>query len=144
MTLSAEVVVQIPAGVEDGQTLRVRGQGDAGRRGAAAGDLYVHLRVAPDPRFTREGSDIRTTVTVSVLDAVLGAEIPVDTVHGAEKISLSAGTQPGSILRLKGKGLPLLNSSRKGDHYVTVHVEIPKKLSREERRLIEEWKRVRG
>lgn len=139
---SAEVAVQIPAGIDDGQTLRVRGQGDAGRRGAAAGDLFVHVRVTPDLRFIREGSDIRSTVPISVVDAILGVTIAIDTVRGEEKIAIAAGTQSGQILRLKGKGLPILNTHRSGDHYVTVNVEIPKKLSREERRLMEEWKKI--
>jgi molecular chaperone DnaJ len=141
---NVEVQVRIPAGIHDGQTLRLRGEGDSGPRGAPAGDLYVHVHVRPDRRFERDGDDIRSTVTVSVLDAIAGAEIPVETVHGTATVKIPAGTQPNEVFRLKGKGLPVLNTHRVGDQYVTVNVEIPKKLSREERRLLDEWKRLRS
>lgn len=138
-----EVKIHVPAGVQDGQSLRVRGEGGAGRHGAQAGDLYVVLRVRPDKRFERDGDDIRTTISVPVVDAILGTEIAVETVHGPVTLKVSAGTQPGQVLRLKGKGLPVLNSSRMGDHFVTVNVDIPAKLSHAERKLIEEWKNIR-
>ncbi|MDD4628032.1 MAG: molecular chaperone DnaJ [Candidatus Peribacteraceae bacterium] len=137
------VTVNIPAGVQDGQTLRVKGEGEAGRRGAPAGELYVLIRVRPDRRFERDGDDVRTVIAVSVTDAILGAEVPVETVHGSVTLKVAAGTQPGQIFRLKGKGLPVLNSSRTGDHYVTVTVDIPAKLSHEEKKLLEEWRRIR-
>jgi len=138
------VTANIPAGVQEGQTLRVKGEGEAGRRGEPAGDLYVLIRVRPDKRFERDGDDVRTTIAISVLDALLGAEVPVETVHGAVTLKVAAGTQPGQVFRLKGKGLPVLNSSRMGDHYVTVNVEIPAKLSHAERALIEEWRNIQG
>ncbi|MEI8230525.1 MAG: molecular chaperone DnaJ [Candidatus Peregrinibacteria bacterium] len=138
------VTVAIPAGIEDGQTLRVRNEGEAGERGAASGDLFVAVRVRPDKRFERDGSDIRTMETISVTMALLGGERSVDTVHGAVTLTIPAGTQPGQVFRMKGKGLPVLSSSRSGEHYVTVKVEIPSKLGREERRILEEWKNVRG
>ena len=138
------VSVDIPAGLDDGQQLRLQGQGDAGFRGQAAGDLYVTVRVRPDPRFEREGADLRSSVTVSALDAILGAEIEIDTVHGSSTVTLPAGTQPGQVLRLTGKGLPELNRSRTGDHYAEIVVEIPTKLSKQERKILEEWKEARG
>lgn len=138
------VTVEVPAGIDDGQTLRIRGQGDAGIRGAAAGDLYVHIRVRPDPRFIRDGSDIRTQVSVSVIDALLGGEKEVETVQGSTTVQIPEGMQPGQIFRIRGKGLPHLGSSRHGDHYVTVNVEIPKKLSRAERKLLQEWREMGG
>lgn len=138
----ADVNVDIPSGIDDGQSLRLRGQGDAGRRGASAGDLYVHIRVRPDERFTREGTDIRSSLTISVLDAILGAEMSADTVEGPVTITIPAGTQPAQVLRLKNRGLPELNGSRRGDHYVTVNVEIPTKLSRAERKIVEEWREL--
>ncbi|MBI3331506.1 molecular chaperone DnaJ [Candidatus Peregrinibacteria bacterium] len=137
---TSTIEVKVPSGIHDGQTLRLRGEGDAGRTGTAAGDLYVHIRVRPDPRFERDGDDIRTETPLSAVDAILGTEIPIETVHGAVTLKIPEGTQPHQIFRLKGKGLPVLNSSRFGDHYVTVDVEIPKKLSRAERKLVEEWK----
>lgn len=140
---SVQVAVTIPAGIDDGQTLRLRGEGDAGRRGAEAGDLYVHVAVTPDDRFTREGDDVRTSLALPVVDAILGADATVETVQGKVTLSIPAGTQPGQVFRIKGKGMPILNARGHGDHYVTVDVEIPTKLSREERRLLEEWRDAR-
>jgi molecular chaperone DnaJ len=139
----AAITVDVPAGIDDGQTLRLRGEGDAGRRGAAAGDLYVHVRVRADSRFMREGVDIRSVLSILVVDAILGTEISVDTVHGPVSLNIPDGTQPGQIMRIKGKGLPELNSRHVGDHYVTVNVEVPKKLSRAERKIVEEWRQAR-
>lgn len=138
-----ELSIDIPAGIEDGQTLRVRGEGDAGRRNATAGDLYVTVRVSPHKVFVRDGVDIKNETTISVLDATLGAEIEVSTLHGSVILRVPEGTQPGQVFRLKGKGVPRLNTSRMGDHYVTVHVEVPKKLSRAERKLLEELRDIR-
>ncbi len=137
-----EVTVHVPAGIEDGQTLRIRGEGEAGRRSEAAGDLYATVRVRPDARFERAGTDIRSSMTIHVLDAILGAEKEVETLHGNVTLAIPEGTQPNQVLRIKGKGLPLLSTSRHGDHYVTISVEIPRKLSRAERKLLEEWREM--
>ena len=139
---SVNLTLDIPAGVADGQRLRITGQGSAGKRGATAGDLYVLITVEPDKRFVRERNDIRSVVSIPVLDAILGTEIDVDTVHGSVKLKIPAGTQPHHVMRLKAKGLPELNSSRLGDHFVTVNIEVPKKLSRAEKKLMEEWKEL--
>ena len=136
----ASVTVNIPAGIHDGQTLRIQGEGEAGRQGGAAGDLYLHVRVQHDPRFQRDGDDIRSEATLSVLDVLLGTELEVETVTGMSTLKIPEGTQPGQVLRLKGKGLPIVNSSRTGDHFVTINVDIPKKLSKKEKQLLEEWK----
>ena len=137
------VKVHIPAGISDGQALRITGQGEAGRQGGKAGDLYVRIRVEADPRFERMDDDIRSSVTISVVDAILGTSIDVPTVHGEVSLTIPAGTQPDQILRMKSKGMPVLNTSRHGDHYVTVKVEIPTKLSKKEKELMEEWRKVR-
>jgi molecular chaperone DnaJ len=138
------VTVDIPAGIEDGQTLRVRGQGDAGRRNAEAGDLFVHIRVPADRHFIRNGSDIHSTLALELLTVLLGGEVDVETLHGDVKLAIAEGTQPGAVLRIKGKGLPEVGRSKHGDHYVTVKVEIPKRLSRKERSLLEEWKGLKS
>lgn len=135
-----EITIDIPAGIHDGQTLRMQGQGDAGKHGDASGELYVQIHVKNDPKFIRDNDDIRTSITVSVLDAILGTDIKVQTVHGDVTLKIPAGTQPNQILRLKGKGLPVLSSSRTGDHFVTVKIEIPRKLSKAEKKLYEELK----
>ncbi|MFH0770077.1 MAG: molecular chaperone DnaJ [Candidatus Peregrinibacteria bacterium] len=138
------VSVQIPAGIQTGQTLRVNGYGDAGRRGDEAGDLYLHIEVEEDRRFQRDGDDIRTALSVSVVDAILGAEKEIETVHGRKTLKIPAGTQPGQVFRMKGKGMPILSSSRTGDHYTEVKVIIPEKLSRAEREVVEQWKKMQG
>ncbi|HVW66447.1 MAG TPA: molecular chaperone DnaJ [Candidatus Peribacteraceae bacterium] len=136
----SRVTIDIPAGIDNGQQLRIRGQGDAGTRGGESGDLFVLIRVRPDPRFTREGIDIRSSVTVPVIDAMLGGTVEVETVHGTSTLTIPEGTQPNQVLRIKGKGFPRLGSSHVGDHFVTINVEIPKKLSRSERKILEEWR----
>jgi molecular chaperone DnaJ len=139
----SELTIDIPAGIDDGQTLRIRGQGDTGRLGAAAGDLFVTVHVRSDARFEREGADIRSIHKIPVLTAILGGEATVPTLQGDVTLTIPEGTQPNQVYRLKGKGLPILGSSRMGDHYVTIQVEVPTKLSRAERKVLEEWKEVR-
>jgi len=136
------LALEIPAGIHDGQTLRLAGRGEAGKQGASSGDLYVLIAVRGDPRFEREGDDIRTVVTLSVLDAILGTQVSVPTVLGDVSLKIPDGTQPSQVFRLKGKGMPVLGSSKHGDHYVYVKVEIPEKLSRKEKEILEEWKRL--
>jgi molecular chaperone DnaJ len=137
-----DITVEIPAGIADGQSLRVRGKGDQGLPGQPAGDLFVHISVRPDDRFRREGDDIHAAAAVSAIDATLGADIEVETVHGPVTVSVPAGTQPGTVMRVKGKGMPVLSTSRHGDHYLRIDVIIPKKLSREEKKLAEEWRKI--
>ncbi|MFA6603311.1 MAG: molecular chaperone DnaJ [Patescibacteria group bacterium] len=131
--------VRIPAGVSDGEVMRVTGEGEPGKRGARSGDLYLNLRVAADPRFTRDGADIRSRFEATIAQAALGGAVSVETVDGEVELKLPAGTQPGQEFRLRGKGVPLLRRSGRGDHLVTVTVAIPKKLTREQRRLLEKW-----
>lgn len=134
----------IPAGVHDGQTLRVSGQGGAGRRGEQPGDFYIAVHVREDPRFLREGDDIHTSLALHVLQAILGDEVEVETLHGPVTLKIPEGTQPGQVLRIKGKGLPSLQNGRVGNHDVRIEIEIPKKLSKTERKLLEEWKNSRS
>jgi molecular chaperone DnaJ len=129
--------LKIPAGVDDGTRLRVSGEGEAGSRGGPPGDLYVVLRVREHPFFERRGNDLYSTIPVSVSQAALGAEFRVPTLRGEERLRLPAGTQPGSVFRLRGKGVPSLDGRETGDLYVTIQVVIPTHLTREQRRLIE-------
>jgi len=131
--------VKIPAGVSDGEVLRISGEGESGGRGSRPGDLYLNLRVAADQRFTRDGSDIRSRFEVPMAKAALGGTVSIETVDGEVELKLPAGTQPGQEFRLRGKGVPLLRRSGRGDHLVAVTVAIPKKLTREQRRLLENW-----
>jgi len=141
---TSEVIINIPAGLDDAQVLRIRGEGDAGLRGAASGDLYVRVHIEPDSRFERDGADIRSTVSVPAIDAILGGTATVQTVQGESTLQIPEGTQPGQIFRIRGKGLPHLGRSSHGDHYITADVEIPKKLSKTERKALEEWRLARG
>jgi len=128
---------RIPAGVESGTRLRMAGQGEPGTNGGSAGDLYIFLEVKEHPFFERRGADLYCTVPVSVPQAALGAKIRVPTLQGGEELSIPDGTQSGQIFRLKGKGLPNPHGGR-GDLYVNIQVVIPAKLSKEQRRLIEQ------
>ena len=136
-----EVSLEVPRGISDGQTLRIRGKGEAGRQGAASGDLFARIVVEADPRFEREGDDLRTSHTISLTDAVLGTEISIATLGDPVTLRIPEGTQPNQIFRIKGKGMPVLSTSRFGDLYVRVVVEVPKKLSRAERKM---WEELRG
>jgi len=134
---SKQLTITIPPGVEDGNRLRVRGEGDAGPRGGPSGDLYVFLSVTSDPRFRREGMDIYSDVSVSYLDAILGAAISVPTVDGDVELTVPAGTQPMTTMRIAGKGAPKLNAiDQRGTHFVKVNVEIPRSLSGPEKDLV--------
>jgi len=140
---SKQLTITIPPGVEDGNRLRVRGEGDAGPKGGPSGDLYVFLSVTADPRFRREGMDIYSDVSVSYLDAILGATLTVPTVDGDVQLNVPAGTQPMTTMRIAGKGAPKLNDvSQRGTHYVKVNVEIPRSLSAPEKKLVQQLKDV--
>lgn len=137
--------ITIPAGVDNGTRLRVSGEGDSGQRNGPPGDLYVYLFVKEDSEFHREGINILSQIKISYLQAILGSEIAVNTVDGEEALHVPAGTQPGTILRLEGKGVPRLgNSVSRGDHLITVQVDIPGRVSAEERELLEKLAKIRG
>jgi molecular chaperone DnaJ len=130
--------VDVPAGISDGQRIRLSGGGHAGEAGAPAGDLYVLVRVKQDERFVREGDDLLTLLDVPAPLAALGATLEVETLEGPTSVELSAGTQPGEVLVLKGKGMPdLRRRGRRGDLRVVVNVVIPRRLNDEQRELLE-------
>jgi molecular chaperone DnaJ len=129
--------IKIPAGVEDGMRLRVSGEGDSGSHNGEPGDLYVVLKVREHPFFERRSNDLYCTIPITVPQAALGAEIKVPTLRGRERLRIPEGTQTGSVFRVRGKGLPGLDGHGQGDLYVTVQVVIPKPLTREQRRLLE-------
>jgi molecular chaperone DnaJ len=130
--------LKIPAGVDDGTRLRVTGEGEAGARGAPPGDLYVVLRVREHPIFDRRGNDLYCTIPVSIAQAALGTELKVPTLEGkAERLRLPEATQPGSVFRIRGRGVPSVDGGGQGDLYVTVQVVIPTRLSREQKHALE-------
>ena len=129
--------IKIPPGVDDGTRLRVSGEGEAGRHGGPPGDLYVVLKVRPHTYFERRGDDLFIKIPVSITQAALGTEIKVPTLNGQQKMKIPEGTQPGAVFRLRGHGMPILNSRGKGDLYVYVDVTVPARLSRDQRRILE-------
>lgn len=131
------VTIQIPAGVENGMQLSVSGKGNAARRGGINGDLIILIQEEPHPELIRDGSDLIYNLLLSVPDAILGSTVEIPTVEGKVKVKIDSGTQPGKILRLKGKGLPEINSYGQGDLLVKINVFIPKDLPKEEVKLVE-------
>ncbi|HEV2982551.1 MAG TPA: molecular chaperone DnaJ [Solirubrobacteraceae bacterium] len=134
-----ELEVEIPAGIDDGQRIRVSGQAHAGDPGAPAGDLYVVVRVQPDQRFLREGDDLITALDVPAPVAALGGSLEVPTLEGSTEVDLPAGTQPGEVLTVRGEGMPALRRGRKGNLRVVVNVVIPRRLSDEQRELLQQF-----
>jgi molecular chaperone DnaJ len=133
--------IEIPAGIHDGQRIRLSGEGHAGSHGGRAGDVYVLVRVKPDPRFAREGDDIFSTVDLTMTEAALGTRIAIPTLDGDAELEFGPGTQPGELRVLRGRGMPVLNGFGRGDHRVLVNVAIPRHLSEEQRRVLEEFGR---
>jgi molecular chaperone DnaJ len=130
--------VDVPAGIADEQRIRLTGRGHAGERGGPPGDLYVLVRVAADERFLRDGSDLVTVVDVPAPAAALGATVTVATLDGDEELEVPAGTQPGTVVTLRGRGMPAIGRGRRGDQRVVMNVVIPRNLSARQRELLEE------
>lgn len=128
-----KITVNIPAGVDTGNVMPLRGQGEHGDNGGSPGDLYIKIRVAPSKKFTRKGNDVYVDAHISMGNAALGVEIKVPTVDGDVKYTIPEGTQSGTLFRLKGKGVPRVNSSGRGDQYVKVIVDIPKTLNEKQK-----------
>ncbi len=137
--------ITIPAGVDNGMKLRVAREGDAGLKGGPPGDLFVYLTVETDAEFQREGNDIKSNISISYIQAILGCTIKVNTVDGQEDLTIPAGTQPNTVLILENKGVPKLgNPVSRGDHRITVKISIPTRVAGEERDLLEKIAKVRG
>ena len=137
--------ITIPAGVDNGMKLRVAREGDAGLKGGPPGDLFVYLTVETDAEFQREGNDIKSNISISYIQAILGCTIKVNTVDGQEDLTIPAGTQPNTVLILENKGVPKLgNPVSRGDHRITVKISIPTRVTGEERELLEKLAKVRG
>jgi molecular chaperone DnaJ len=140
--VSRKIEVKIPAGVDTGSNLRIRGEGEAGSAGK--GDLYVIIEVSPHRNFERHGNDIVTEVSISLVKAILGSEIDVPTLGGHAKMRIPAGTQSGRVFRMKNMGLPDLHGSGNGDELVKINVKIPENLSNQQKKVIEEFARLSG
>ncbi len=139
------IEVTVPAGIDDGQSIRLSGQGDPGTNGGPRGDLLVEVRVKPHPTFQRDGMDIYSNVPISFAKAALGGEIKINTVDGDIMYNVAPGTQTDTRVRFKGKGVPSLrNSQTRGDMYVTLIVQVPNSLTKEQRELLEAFDRTFG
>lgn len=138
------LTVNVPPGIDDGQTLRIQGRGQAGARGGPSGNLYVVLRVDDDPRFVRDEFDVHSKAQVSMFQAALGCKISAETLAGVKELELDPGTQPGDKIRLKGEGIPVLGGRGRGDHYVHVEVVVPTELSEEEAEMLRTIAEARG
>jgi len=136
--------VDVPAGVDDGATLRLTGRGAVGARGGGAGDLYVRIRVRADERFERRGDDLLHHLEVPMTQAALGAVVHLDTLDGSEELTIPGGTQPGRLFRLRGKGVPHLNGRGRGDLIVVADVKIPTRMDEDSERLLRELAEHRG
>lgn len=139
-----KITVKVPAGVDTGNVMPLRGQGEHGQNGGSPGDLYIKIRVAPSKKFVRKGNDIYIDTHISMGHATLGIEIKVPTVDGDVKYKIPAGTQSGTLFRLKGKGVPRVNSSGRGDQYVKVIVDIPKNLNEKQKQALEAFMETCG
>jgi len=144
-TQVVENTVSLPAGVETGQTLRLAGEGGDGLKGGPNGELYVDIIVRDDPRFEREGRDLHTNLTVTFAQAALGDSIEIPGLKGSNiQIKLAAGTQPGTVMRIRHEGLPPLHGGTRGDLYVQVQVHVPEKLSAAQEKLIRDLAELSG
>ncbi len=136
--------VKIPAGVDEGSRIRINAGGASGTRGGSAGDLYVYITIAPHKVFRRNGLDTYVDVPISFPQAALGGAVSVPSLEGPLELGIGAGTQSGVSIRMRGRGMPTVRGTQRGDHVVTVHVEIPGKLTHKQRELLEEYARLGG
>ena len=144
MRAERNIKVRIPAGVDQGMQLRVGGEGEAGTEGGPPGDLYVVLNVREHAIFQRQERDILSTLEISFARAALGVECKVATLDGEHVLKIPAGTQSGTRFRIRGNGVPALDGSARGDHYVTLHVRTPTALNGEQRELFERLAELEG
>lgn len=136
--------VKIPAGVDNDSILPLRGEGEPGIKGGRSGDLYIYIHVQPHPIFTRERNDIHCEIPITFAQATLGAELTVPTLDGKVKYEIPEGTQTGTVFRLKGKGVPKVRGNGRGDQYVKVKVEVPKKLNKQQKELLQKFAEISG
>ncbi|MEA5617412.1 molecular chaperone DnaJ [Cronbergia sp. UHCC 0137] len=143
--VTKKLKITIPAGVDNGTRLRISQEGDAGQRGGPSGDLYVYLFVNEDEQFQRDGINVLSEIKISYLQAILGCRLEVDTVDGLVELIIPAGTQPNTVMKLENRGVPRLgNPVSRGDHMLTVLIDIPNKILPEERELLEKLAKIKG
>ena len=138
------IKASVPAGIDNGQTISIRGQGHAGKNGGPAGDLLITITVRPHELFRREGTSVLCEAPITFAQAVLGAELEIPTIDGKVKYDLPEGTQSGTTFRLKGKGIPSINGRGRGDQYVTVYIETPRNLNKEQKDALKKFAETMG
>ena len=138
------IKASVPAGIDNGQTISIRGQGHAGKNGGPAGDLLITITVRPHELFRREGTSVLCEAPITFAQAVLGAELEIPTIDGKVKYDLPEGTQSGTTFRLKGKGIPSINGRGRGDQYVTVYIETPRNLNKEQKEALKKFAETMG
>ena len=137
-----KIKISIPSGIDDGQTISLRGEGETGTKGGPSGDLYVGIRIKKHPIFTRRDNNVYCEIPITFIQATLGAEIEVPTIDGRVKYTVPEGTQTGTIFRLRNKGIKSLRGNSRGDQYVTVKVEIPKRLKENQKAILREFEKA--
>lgn len=141
---NVKIKVNIPAGIDDGQTISLRGEGEPGTKGGPAGDLLINIRVKPHALFQRQGNDVVCDMPITFVQAALGAEIDVPTLDGKVRYSVPEGTQTGTVFRIKGKGIPYIRGNGRGDHYVKIFIEVPKKLNEKQKEALRNFAEQSG
>lgn len=141
---NTKIKINIPAGIDDGQTISLRGEGEPGLRGGPSGDLFVSIRVKPHSLFKRQGNDVICEMPITFVQAALGAELEVPTLDGKVKYTIPEGTQTGSVFRLKAKGIPFLRGNGRGDQYVKVEIDVPKRLNDKQKAILREFADISG
>ena len=131
--------VKIPASIKNGAKIRIKGEGDLGIKGGNRGDLYLKIRIAPHAKFERKGNDIYSSIKIDFIDAILGGEIIVDTIDGKVKLKIPPGTQPGTVFKIRGRGVKHAKGLGKGDHYVRIDVKLPKKITSKQKELLRKF-----
>lgn len=141
---NVRIEVKVPAGIDDGQTISLRGEGEPGSKGGPSGDLFISIRVRPHPLFKRQGSDVVCEMPITFVQAALGAEVEVPTLDGKVSYKINEATQTGTVFRLKGKGIPYLKGNGRGDQYVKVNVEVPRKLNAKQKEILTQFAEASG
>lgn len=141
---NTKININIPAGIDDGQTISLRGEGEPGLRGGPSGDLFVNIRVKPHSIYKRQGNDVICEMPITFVQAALGAELEVPTLDGKVKYTIPEGTQTGSVFRLKSKGIPYLRGNGRGDQYVKVEIDVPKRLNEKQKAILHEFADISG
>lgn len=141
---SVKIKLNIPAGIDDGQTISLRGEGEPGSKGGPAGDLFVTVKIRQHAIFKRQGNDIICEIPITFVQAALGSELEVPTLDGKVRYTIPEGTQTGSVFRLKNKGIPFLRGSGRGDLYIKVDIDVPKKLNERQKAILKEFADMSG